>query len=45
MASINKRKGVITGTDAIEDYSTIYCDVRMFSTSLLSSFNTLKYFD
>jgi len=29
MASINKRKGVITGTDAIEDYSTIYCDVPL----------------
>lgn len=29
MASINKRKGVITGTDAVEDYATVYCDVPL----------------
>ena len=27
MASINKRKGLITGTDAVEDYATVYCEV------------------
>ena len=42
MASINKRKGVITGTDAIEDYSTIYCDVSMLFACLFSSFNTIS---
>lgn len=31
MASINKRKGVITGTDAVEDYATVYCDVSRTS--------------
>eukprot|EP00794_Sanderia_malayensis_P002837 gene2837-3280_t len=29
MASINKRKGVITGTDATEDYATIFCEVPL----------------
>ena len=27
IAGINKRRGVITGTDASEGYFTIYCEV------------------
>eukprot|EP00795_Rhopilema_esculentum_P016252 gene16252-7631_t len=29
MGSINKRKGLITGTDSVEDYATIYCEVPL----------------
>lgn len=29
MASINKRKGLITGTDANEDFASIYCEVPL----------------
>eukprot|EP00112_Aurelia_sp_Birch-Aquarium-sp1_P011360 Seg2389.5 transcript_id=Seg2389.5/GoldUCD/mRNA.D3Y31 product="Elongation factor G mitochondrial" protein_id=Seg2389.5/GoldUCD/D3Y31 len=29
MASINKRKGLITGTDAVEDFATVHCEVPL----------------
>ena len=38
MASINKRKGLITGTDANEDFASIYCEViRLFAFHLFIS--------
>ena len=41
MASINKRKGIITGTDAVEDYATVYCDVSLFLVFIFT-INSLK---
>ncbi len=40
MASVNKRKGLITGTDVTEDYATIFCEVTWSSITSLSNFST-----
>lgn len=42
MASINKRHGIINGTDGSEGYTNLYCEVRRrFITLLMSPVTTV----